>query len=83
MGGNLTYKSIEITKELFKQKLIDAIETRNIEIPVNSKTLKNMNDIISEALIFETYFLDYLKNYHLNISKEFNDRQNKIKDRIV
>ena len=56
MGGNLTYKSIEITKDLFKQKLIDAIETRNIEIPVNSKTLKNMNDIISEALIFETYF---------------------------
>jgi hypothetical protein len=42
-----------------------------------------MNDIFSGALIFETYFLDYLKNYHLNISKEFNDRQNKIKDRIV
>ena len=72
-----------MTKDLFKQRLLDCIETRNIEIPLNLKTLKNINDIISEALIFETHFLEYLKNYHLNISKELNERINKIKDRIV
>jgi len=83
MGGNLTHKSIEMTKDLFKQRLLDCVETRNIEIPLNLKTLKNINDIISEALIFETHFLEYLKNYHLNISKELNERINKIKDRIV
>ena len=40
MGGNLTYKSIDIIKDFYNLKLLDAVETRNIEIPVNKKTLK-------------------------------------------
>ena len=83
MGGNLTYKSIDIIKDFYNLKLLDAVETRNIEIPVNKKTLKNMKDIISEALIFETNFIEYLKNYHLDISKDLQDREDKVKDRIV
>jgi len=83
MGGNLTFKSIDTIKSFYNEKLLDAVETRNIEIPVNSKTLKNMKDIISEALIFETNFIEYLKNYHLDISKDLLNRQNKVKDRIV
>ena len=83
MGGNLTYKSIDIIKGFYDLKLLDAVETRNIEIPVNTKTLKNMKDIISEALIFETNFIEYLKNYHLNISKDLQDREDKVKDRII
>ena len=39
IGGNLTYKSIEIVKYLYEKNLIDAVETRNVEIPVNRKTL--------------------------------------------
>ena len=83
IGGNLTYKSIEIVKYLYEKNLIDAVETRNVEIPVNRKTLKNMKDIISDSLGFEILFLDYLKSYQSNIYKELDNRQQKIKDRIV
>lgn len=83
MGGNLTYKSIGIIKYLYEKKLIDSVETRNVEIPVNQKTLRNMKDIISDALGFEILFLEFLKDYQSNISKELNDRQEKIKNRIV
>jgi len=83
IGGNLTYKSIEIVKYLYEKNLIDAVETRNVEIPVNRKTLKNMKDIISDSLGFEILFLDYLKSYQSNIYKELDNRQKKIKDRIV
>ena len=47
----------------YEKNLIDAVETRNVEIPVNRKTLKNMKDIISDSLGFEILFLDYLKSY--------------------
>ena len=83
IGGNLTYKSIEIVKYLYEKNLIDAVETRNVEIPVNRKTLKNMKDLISDSLGFEILFLDYLKSYQSNIYKELDNRQQKIKDRIV
>lgn len=83
MGGNLTYKSIDTIKGFYDLKLLDAVETRNIEIPVNTKTLKNMRDIISEALIFEANFIEYLKNYYLDISKDLQEREDKVKDRIV
>ena len=53
MGGSLTTNSIKFIKKLYKKKLIDRIETRNIEFFVNKNFLENMDLIIREIFLFE------------------------------
>ena len=58
MGGSLTAKSKEFVKELFK-KLIDRVETRNIEIKLSKKVLEDFEEIISSVFRFELEWLKY------------------------
>ena len=58
MGGSLTAKSEKFVSKLFKQKLIDRVETRNIELKLNTKVLEKFEDIINSIFKFE---LDWLK----------------------
>ena len=59
MGGSLTAKSKEFVKELFKKKLIDRVETRNIEIKLSKKVLEDFEEIISSVFRFELEWLKY------------------------
>ena len=59
MGGSLTAKSQKFVNELFQKKLIDRVETRNIEIKLSKKVLKDFEEIISSVFRFELEWLKY------------------------
>lgn len=62
MGGSLTNNSKSFINTLFEKKLLDRVETRNIEIKLNKKTIKNLDKIIFEIFNFELEWLKYKLN---------------------
>ena len=80
MGGSLTSKSKHFVGKLFEKKLIDRVETRNIELKLSWKVLKNFEEIISSIFKFE---LEWLKHkQHLQKKRRIklkNDNYERIK----
>ena len=62
MGGSITPASQVFIRKLFKKKLLNRIETRNVEFILSEKVIKNLNQIIPQAFIFE---IEWLKNLNL------------------
>ena len=77
MGGSVTQKSGKFISELFNRKLIDRIETRNIEIKLNNSTLEKLNIIIPLIFKYEIEWLKYKnKKFKLdNLSKKINSKR--------
>ena len=76
MGGSLTPNSQEFVRKLFKNNLLDRVETRNIEIKLNNKVINNFREIIIDVFNFE---LDWIKyNQERNLRKK-----NKVKNDSV
>jgi hypothetical protein len=73
MGGSINDESIDFIKTLYYKKLLDIVETRNIEIKISEKTLENFSNIINLAFDFEVSWLKKKINF-----TKFN-RLNKIK----
>ena len=82
MGGNISPKSKEFIKEMYKSSLLDYIETRNIIIKLNNDNIKNISSAIKSSLLFESEWLKYKANYYNQIGKEYLDRSNLILNRI-
>ena len=82
MGGNISSKSSKFIKKLYKEKLLEYIETRNVIIKLNNKNINNIASIIKSSLIFESKWLQYKANYYNKIGKEYTDRSNLILNRI-
>ena len=59
MGGSLTAKSQSFVQDLFLKKLIDRVETRNIELKLNKNVLLNFKKIIDLIFEFELKWLKY------------------------
>lgn len=59
MGGSLTAYSKDFIIQLYKQNLIDRVETRNIEIKINKKVLENFERIIDLIFLFELEWLKF------------------------
>ena len=74
MGGSITKYSKDFIKKLFKKKLINRIETRNIELKLNDNVINNLEMIISLIFNFEIDWLKFKnKNFKLDqISKKTN-----------
>ena len=53
MGGSITSSSPNFIKALYHKKLLDRVETRNIEIKLSNKTFKNFSNIINKAFDFK------------------------------
>ena len=68
MGGSITKKSKEFIKNLFKKKLIDRIETRNIELKLSNKIIENLEYTIPLIFSFEIDWLKY-KNQNFKLDK--------------
>ncbi len=77
MGGSVTQKSGKFISELFYRKLIDRIETRNIEIKLNNSTLEKLNIIIPLIFKYEIEWLKFKnKKFKLdNLSKKINSKR--------
>jgi len=70
MGGSITTNSEKFINKLFKKKLLDRIETRNMEILLNRKNIENFKTILMNAFNFELEWAKYkLKDSILNKSK--------------
>tara|TARA_E500000178_G_C17033071_1_gene761656 strand:+ start:557 stop:1321 length:765 start_codon:yes stop_codon:yes gene_type:complete len=59
MGGSLTAYSKDFIIKLYKQNLIDRVETRNIELKINSKVLENFEKTIDLIFLFELEWLKF------------------------
>tara|TARA_R100001163_G_C5068290_1_gene208338 strand:- start:7153 stop:7905 length:753 start_codon:yes stop_codon:yes gene_type:complete len=82
MGGNVSPKSGDFIKKVYKQNLLDYIETRNIIIKLNKNNIKNLSPLIKSVLLFESEWLVYKSEYYNGIGKEYIDRSNLILNRI-
>tara|TARA_B100001059_G_scaffold127643_1_gene127518 strand:+ start:144 stop:896 length:753 start_codon:yes stop_codon:yes gene_type:complete len=82
MGGNISFKSEDFIKKLYKKNLLDYIETRNIIIKLNDKNVKNILPVIKSSLLFESKWLQYKANHYNKLGKEYIDRSNIIINRI-
>ena len=70
MGGSITNSSIDFIKALYYEKLLDRVETRNIEIKLSNKIFKNFSNIIDRAFDFEVYWLkEKINHTKFNINK--------------
>ncbi len=90
MGGSITVKSKNFINILFQKNLLDRFETRNVEIKINDKTLKNFDNLIFEIFNFELEWLKYkLNNPNLKrhkskyVLKDYSARIQEIKDRVM
>ena len=74
MGGSITQKSKGFIKKLYNKKLIDRIETRNVELKLSKKLLENFDVVVPLIFKFEIEWLKFKnKNFKLNkISKKIN-----------
>ena len=70
MGGSITKDSKNFISNLYKKKLLDRIETRNIEIRLNNKTLNNLDIIIFKAFEFEMDWLRYKIKINSNKNRD-------------
>ncbi len=59
MGGSITATSTNFINKFYEEKLLKRIETRNIEIELNEKNLKNLNLSIDKIFAFEMSWLKY------------------------
>ena len=85
MGGSITNQSYSFISKLYKNKLINFIETRNVEFKVNNKFLNNIDQAISSAFNFEVEWLKIrIKNIKNNpkLKKTFNLRLIEIRNRL-
>ena len=80
MGGSLTANSKDFIYKLYKKKILDKVETRNIEIKLNNYVLNNFEDIINSVFMFELEWLKFKqKNQKKKKIKLKNDNSERIK----
>ncbi len=73
MGGSLTPRSLDFAKQLFDLKLLDRIETRNIEIKLSNKVFSNFDELIIDIFNFELEWIRFKQ-------KRFSKVKNRIKN---
>lgn len=72
MGGSITDKSKNFILKLYNAKILNSVETRNIEIKINIKTINNFKVILNEAFLFELEWLNYkLMNFDKTKANSF------------
>ena len=86
MGGSLTPRSLEFVQKLYKNKLLDRVETRNIEIKLNNNVIRNFKKIIIKAFNFELEWIKFNHEREMNkkdkIKNDSLDRIKELKTRI-
>tara|TARA_B100001057_G_scaffold499856_1_gene612164 strand:- start:126 stop:902 length:777 start_codon:yes stop_codon:yes gene_type:complete len=87
MGGSITGKSSQFINKLFSERLLNKIETRNIEINLSQKTINNLENLITEIFKFEIEWLKFKLNMRENkknklIIKDYLSRIKEMKKRL-
>ena len=78
MGGSITPLSKNFIEDLYNKKLLNYIETRNIEIKLSRKTLDNLDNIIIKGFHFEKEWLkkraQFIKKVDPFLANEYQKR---------
>ncbi len=84
MGGSITPNSKNFIDKLYKPKLINRIETRNIELKLNNNIIQNTEKIIPEIFKFELEWLKMKLILEKNkiLSKEYKIRIRELEERL-
>lgn len=82
MGGNISVSSVDFVKEMFDNKLLDKIETRNIVIGLNDQNINCLDDTIKAALNYEIEWLCFKAQNYNSIGSSFQDRAEVLQGRI-
>ena len=59
MGGSLTANSKKFVIEMYKRRLVDRVETRNIELKISNNLLNDFEKIIELVFKFELEWLKF------------------------
>ena len=86
MGGGITSLSKKFVKDLYEMKLLNYIETRNIEIKLSKKVIQNFDTILHKAFAFEKEILknriSFLHKVDQDLCKDYQKRILEIDKRI-
>ena len=82
MGGNIGNSSIKFIEELIAENLLDKIETRNVIVDLSKSGTKDMDDLIKNALLFESQWMQYKAQFYNDIGDSYIKRSKVILDRI-
>tara|TARA_B100001057_G_C22784136_1_gene924865 strand:- start:722 stop:1501 length:780 start_codon:yes stop_codon:yes gene_type:complete len=81
MGGSLTPRSLNFAKNLFEMKLLDRIETRNIEIKLSNKVFANFDNLIIDIFNFELEWIRFKQKKNFKVKNPIkNDNSSRIKE---
>ena len=80
MGGSLPPNSVNFVRKLFQKKLLNSVETRNIEVKLNYYVLKNFREIIISIFNFELEWIKYNKKISLKKNRIRNDSVSRIRE---
>ena len=82
IGGNLSIESKYFINKLFKQKLIDNIESRNVCIKIDKKVINNFETTIHDMLLFEYELMNYSLNYFNKFAQIASERKIELENRF-
>ena len=82
MGGNIGHSSSSFIEELAADNLLDKIETRNVIVDLSKSGTKDMDDLIKNALLFESQWMQYKAQFYNEIGESYIKRSKTILDRI-
>lgn len=82
MGGSVDISSYDFIRYLYKNNLIDKVETRYIVFKVNDNFLNNFDECIIQAHNFDYEYMNTLLNLGTMDIKQYSDRRDFIKKRI-
>ena len=86
IGGSLTASSKEFVGNLFKKKLVDRVETRNIELKINNNVLQDFEIIIDKIFKFELEWLKFKqtlqKKKKIKLKNDYYERIKVLKKRF-
>jgi hypothetical protein len=82
MGGSISVDSVDFVKKLYKQNLLDKIETRNVVFELDDNNINNLSDAIKNAITFESLWLRSKSSYYMNIGNSYLNRASLLDERI-
>ena len=82
MGGSISVDSVDFVKKLYKQNLLDKIETRNVVFELDDNNINNLSDAIKNAITFESLWLRSKSSYYMNIGNSYLNRASLLDERV-
>lgn len=71
LGGNVSIKSCKFIEKMFKKKLLDRVETRNVVIGLNENNVGDIEYVIQQAINFEILLLKNKLQTVSGLSKDY------------